>query len=68
MIGSFDDFYLTSSNLSVMETTIGNSNVYLWKHTTPESVLYWIRNLIANRLSSNGVEWAQWYSLFNSGT
>jgi hypothetical protein len=52
----------------VLETTIGNSNVELWKYVTPVTNLYWIRNLVANRLANNGSEWAKWFSLFNSGT
>jgi hypothetical protein len=56
------------SRLIVLETTIGNANTELWKYVTTETNLYWIRNLVANRLSNNGSEWAQWFSLFNSGT
>ena len=52
----------------VLETTIGNSNVDLWSYVTPVTNLYWVRNLVANRLSNNGTEWAQWFSLFNFAT
>jgi hypothetical protein len=68
MIFSFDDFYLTSSNLTILETTIGNSNVNLWQFTKPDTILYWIRSLVSSRLSKNGLEWSQWYSFYNSGT
>ena len=65
---SIDDFYVLKSRLVVLETTIGNSNTDLWKYVTPATNLYWIRNLVANRLSTNGTEWTSYFSLFNSGT
>lgn len=65
---SVDDFYLTKSDLAIIETTIGNSNPDLWKYVTPETNLYWIRNLVANRLAFTGVDWAKLFTLHNSGT
>lgn len=52
----------------VLETTIGNSNPELWKYVTTETNLYWIRNQVANRLATNGANWAKWFSMHNSGT
>ncbi len=68
ILTSIDDFYVINTQLVVLETTIGNSNVDLWKYVTPETNLYWIRNMIANRLSVTGENWARWFSLHNSGT
>lgn len=34
----------------------------------PESVLEWLRNLVANRLATDGPSWAQLFSRYNSGT
>ena len=51
-----------------METTIGNSNVDLWDNVKSESNFYWIRVMVASRLATTGVEWAKWFSLYNSGT
>ena len=68
ILSSIDDFYVINSGLVVLETTIGNSNTDLWKYVTPETNLYWIRNLVSNRLSFTGIEWAKWFSLHNSGT
>ena len=65
---SIDDFYITTANLVIMETTIGNSNPDLWKYVTPQTNLYWIRNLAANRLAFTGTDWAKTFSLYNSGT
>ncbi|XP_043924205.1 putative phospholipase B-like 2 [Protopterus annectens] len=66
---SQDDFYISSSGLVTLETTIGNNNPALWKYVQPEgTVLEWIRNMVANRLASTGSEWASVFKRFNSGT
>lgn len=68
-IFSGDDFYLLSSGLVTLETTIGNSNPDLWKYIQPQnSVLEWLRNIVANRLATGGQEWADIFKKFNSGT
>ncbi|XP_060641422.2 putative phospholipase B-like 2 [Anolis sagrei] len=68
-IFSGDDFYILSSGLVCLETTIGNSNGSLWKYIKAEgSVLEWLRNLVANRLAKSGAEWASIFQRFNSGT
>ncbi|XP_070812719.1 putative phospholipase B-like 2 [Pituophis catenifer annectens] len=68
-IFSGDDFYILSSGLVSLETTIGNSNSDLWKFITPDnSVLEWLRNIVANRLARTGAEWAAAFEKFNSGT
>uniref|UniRef100_A0A2D4KS15 Phospholipase B-like n=1 Tax=Micrurus paraensis TaxID=1970185 RepID=A0A2D4KS15_9SAUR len=52
-----------------METTIGNNNNKLWKFIKPDnSVLEWLRNIVANRLARTGAEWATIFEKFNSGT
>eukprot|EP01147_Barroeca_monosierra_P001657 gene1659-4787_t len=65
---SGDDFYLLSSGLVVMETTIGNSNPELNKYIQPTTVLEWLRNILANRLANDGPSWTKIYQKFNSGT
>ncbi|XP_062861897.1 putative phospholipase B-like 2 [Trichomycterus rosablanca] len=68
-IFSGDDFYILSSGMVTMETTIGNSNPDLWKFVNPVStVMEWLRNIVANRLARTGKEWADIFSQFNSGT
>ncbi|XP_017269074.1 putative phospholipase B-like 2 [Kryptolebias marmoratus] len=68
-IFSGDDFYILSSGLVTLETTIGNSNADLWKFVQPtDSVMEWLRNIVANRLASTAKEWAQIFAKFNSGT
>nr|XP_002119470.4 LOW QUALITY PROTEIN: putative phospholipase B-like 2 [Ciona intestinalis] len=67
-IFSGDDFYILSSGLTTIETTIGNNNPLLWNNVTPQSVLEWMRNLVANQLARHGEEWAATFKRFNSGT
>lgn len=68
ILTSIDDFYVINTELVVLETTIGNSNADLWKYVTPETLLYWMRNMIANRFAVSGDDWAHWFSQYNSGT
>ncbi|KAJ6642328.1 putative phospholipase B-like 2, partial [Pseudolycoriella hygida] len=66
---SGDDFYLISSGLATLETTIGNSNNSLYDGITANGiVLEWIRSIVANRLATNGNKWASIFTEFNSGT
>ncbi|KAL0979325.1 hypothetical protein UPYG_G00183670 [Umbra pygmaea] len=68
-IFSGDDFYILSSGLVTLETTIGNSNPSLWKFVKPTgTVMEWLRNIVANRLATTGKEWAEIFSKYNSGT
>ncbi|KAF7661966.1 hypothetical protein LDENG_00248930 [Lucifuga dentata] len=68
-IFSGDDFYILSSGLVTLETTIGNSNPALWKFVQPTgTVMEWLRNIVANRLAATGKEWAEIFSKYNSGT
>ncbi|XP_033924171.1 putative phospholipase B-like 2 [Melopsittacus undulatus] len=68
-IFSGDDFYILSSGLVALETTIGNNNPARWKYLDPRgSVLEWLRNIVANRLARSGAEWAAVFRRFNSGT
>lgn len=69
LLMSGDDFYVISSKLVTMETTIGNSNSDLWKYVTPVgSILEWMRCLAANRIASQGELWTKIFIKFNSGT
>lgn len=69
LICSGDDFYLISSGLATMETTIGNGNSSLWKYIRAKgTVLEWLRSIVANRMGRNGREWSRLFSVMNSGT
>jgi len=65
---SIDDFYLLSSGLVVTETTNNIFNESLYVHVTTETVLSWIRTIVANRMATSGSEWTQIFAKYNSGT
>jgi len=67
-IPSGDDFYISSANLVIMETTNNVFNQSLYVHVTPETVPYWIRVMVANRLATSGEEWSNIFAQYNSGT
>ncbi|KAH7964880.1 hypothetical protein HPB49_002205 [Dermacentor silvarum] len=67
-IFSGDDFYLISSGLATMETTIGNGNPDLYQYITPQTNLEFVRNIVANRLATTGKEWSELFAEQNSGT
>ena len=69
VIYSGDDFTITSSGLTVLETTIGNNNKDLWRFVQPHgSVLEGVRATVANRLATDGESWTRVFSRHNSGT
>ncbi|EFA83923.1 hypothetical protein PPL_02993 [Heterostelium album PN500] len=66
---SDDDFYIIRpSNLVVIETTNPIVNQTLFSQIQPGSLLYWIRNLVSNRLSYTGQDWVKTMMRYNSGT
>ena len=67
-LNSNDDFYLTSANLYVMETTNNVFNTTLFDNLTPESFTCWLRTMLALRLADNGKEWCEIFEKYNSGT
>ena len=46
----------------------GYYNTDLNQYIVPNTTLEWLRNVVANRLASNGSQWTQIYSQHNSGT
>ncbi|KAG8181373.1 hypothetical protein JTE90_008842 [Oedothorax gibbosus] len=69
LLFSEDDFYLISTGLATMETTIKNDNASLWKYVVPDQIiLEWQRNIIANRLAKTGKQWVSIFGIMNSGT
>jgi hypothetical protein len=67
-VNSIDDFYVTSQDLFVTETTNSVFNTELYDLLSPKTLLVWQRVMVANRLSTNGREWTQTFALNNSGT
>eukprot|EP01088_Endostelium_zonatum_P017361 TRINITY_DN508_c1_g1_i1.p1 TRINITY_DN508_c1_g1~~TRINITY_DN508_c1_g1_i1.p1 ORF type:complete len:545 (-),score=115.19 TRINITY_DN508_c1_g1_i1:56-1690(-) len=67
---SLDDFYITSSQLVVIETSnsIFNQSLYDIVKNNPRVLLSWQRTLLANRVADSGHAWAEIYQQHNSGT
>ncbi len=69
LLPSGDDFYITDTQLAIMETTNNIFNMSLYQYVTPHNtVLYWVRNVVANRMARTGSEWVNVFALYNSGT
>ena len=68
-IAGIDDFYVTSQNLAVIETTNSVFNTSLFDAVTAAgTVPYWVRATLANRVASTAPEWHEAFYKFNSGT
>ncbi|EGG22387.1 phospholipase B-like protein [Cavenderia fasciculata] len=69
LLVSTDDFYMIRpSKLMVTETLNTLLNQTLYSLITPDSLMYWVRNLVANRLSNSGYDWVTYFVKHNSGT
>ncbi|XP_034251740.1 putative phospholipase B-like 2 [Thrips palmi] len=69
VLTSGDDFYIMSTGLVSLETTIGNGNASLWQYVKPVGqVAEGTRSMVANRLATSGRMWTQLFSKYNSGT
>lgn len=65
---SIDDFYILHNDLYVVETTNQIFKPELYDLLTPESLLTWMRTMIAHRLSDDGETWTKVFARYNSGT
>ncbi|CUG94263.1 phospholipase B, putative [Bodo saltans] len=65
---STDDFHMLDSKLVVMETSLNVFNLSTYVHVVPESLLSWVRVMVANRLATSGSSWQNIFSQYNSGT
>ena len=67
-INSQDDFYITIADLYITETTNNVFNETLFDFLNPNTLMCWIRTMVANRLSNSGKEWVNIFKKYNSGT
>jgi len=65
---SLDDFYIMDSGLVMVQTTNGIYNYSLYDIVVPQSLFAWQRVRVANGMSTNGPQWYQLLSMYNSGT
>lgn len=68
MISSGDDFYITSAQLVVMETTNGFVENSLYDLINPHTLFSWQRVRAASALANSGEEWYFYAQFWNSGT
>ena len=67
-ISSIDDWYMSSHDLAITETTNGFSNNTLLQFIRPASVSEFHRAMIGNFLATSPLEWMQIFNTSNSGT
>jgi hypothetical protein len=67
-ISSTDDFYITSNNLAITETTNGILNNTLYQYITPDLVPEFHRVMIANFVATSPPQWFALFARNNSGT
>ena len=67
-VNSQDDFYITDANIYVAETTNSVHNLTLFDLLDPNTLMCWMRTMVANRLTDDGYSWIQIFSKYNSGT
>jgi hypothetical protein len=65
---SKDDFYVLSSGLYVMESSLGNENKDNLKELKPQTVPTWLRQTIACHLARSSDEWLNYFLRDRSGT
>ena len=68
VLASIDDYYITSVDMAVIETTNPMFNSQLYEKLTPKSLLCWQRAMLANRIADNSKEWTEVFAKENSGT
>jgi hypothetical protein len=69
VLTSFDDFYVGSTGLVSIETSIGVYNNSLYDYINPTGQLqYWVRIMVANRMATNASTWCTIFAAYNSGT
>ena len=67
-LSSVDDFYITSANLVILETTNGFYNMSLNSYLSNQTVMSWMRCMVATYLAADTVTWVDLFVDYNSGT
>ena len=67
-VASIDDYFITDSDLVVIETSINVHNGELYGKLDPKSLLTSHRVMAANRLAKDAKEWTEIFAQNNSGT
>ena len=71
-LASIDDYYITGSQLVVLETTNDIFNATLYEEIAATNgtgvVMTWIRSIVANALGNSGASWVENFAYLQSGT
>ena len=67
-LNSKDDFYRVGDDLVVLETSLAVYDKTIYSMLTPNTVPKWMRAHIAHHLADTPSQWAEIFSLHNSGT
>ena len=67
-LSSIDEFYFLDSKLVVMGTSNNIYKNHLFDLIKYDSILIWVRQIVANRLASSAEDWAEIFKRENSGT
>jgi len=67
-MASGDDWYMTSNQLAIQETTNGVMNTTLFTAVVPHTVSEWLRVMAATFLANDGETWTTYFARENSGT
>lgn len=65
---SKEDYYVMDSGIVALETSLSTYNSTLFSLIKPESLLCWVRSVVASRLAYTAKEWVELFSLHSSGT
>eukprot|EP00759_Apiculatamorpha_spiralis_P041711 PhF_6_TR40222/c0_g2_i2/m.59767 len=69
LLTSIDDFHITNTGIMSTETTLSTLTESIYNNTIfPQSLLYWHRTAIANRMATSAPHWYDIFSQYNSGT
>lgn len=72
VISSTDDYYVMSSGLSVMDTSIEILNPFIWDKVVDfpanPRIPNFVHLMITNRLAKNGAHWTRLFATQNTGT
>jgi hypothetical protein len=63
-----DDFFVNSQGLMIFETTVTLQNRSLYDYVKPQTVMNWMRTLLAAFVGRNVAEWSDAFLAHNSGT
>lgn len=72
LVSSTDDFYIMSSGLAVMDTSLETLDPFIWDKVKDFPMTVHIPNfmhvMVTNRLAKSGAEWTKMFSSINTGT